>query len=84
MGDVESALLEPVTAERAVVLADDETDGTLPRPDLPKLGAVLGAEPPRVCRRLPLLRGWSDGNQEDDEQELFADNLRHANSICLP
>ena len=43
MGDVESALLEPVTAERAVVLADDETDGTLPRPDLPKLGAVLGA-----------------------------------------
>src|SRR4051794_22271457 len=30
----------------------------------------LKGEPPRVSRRLPLLRGWSHGNQEDSEELL--------------
>ena len=29
-------------------------------------------EPRRVCRRLQLLRGWSHGNEEDDEEGVFA------------
>src|SRR5215211_4053859 len=32
--------------------------------------ALAGREPPRVSRRLPLLRGWSHGNQEDSEELL--------------
>jgi len=33
MGGAERGLLEPVPVERAVVVADDEAEGALPRPD---------------------------------------------------
>ena len=29
-------------------------------------------EPPRVCRRPQLLRGWGHGSEEEDEQQIFA------------
>src|SRR3712207_4399672 len=37
---------------------------------LRSLATLLGFEPPRVSRRLRLLRGWSHGNQEDSEELL--------------
>jgi hypothetical protein len=53
MGGAERALLEPVPVERAVVVADDETDGTLTArvPTAPKPGAVLGAVKDKPCGR---------------------------------
>ena len=32
-----------------------------------KAQLLQGAEPPRVCRRPQLLRGWGYGHEEDDE-----------------
>ena len=29
---------------------------------------LIETEPPRVCRRPQLLRGWGYGHEEDDEQ----------------
>jgi hypothetical protein len=30
-----------------------------------------GVEPPRVCRRSQLLRGWGHGNEEADVEQIF-------------
>ena len=40
--------------------------------ELHRLADLVGQpEPPRVCRRPQLLRGWGHGSEEEDVQQIF-------------
>jgi hypothetical protein len=41
------------------------------KPDSRQMAREKGLEPPRVCRRLQLLRGWGYGEAQEKE-EIFA------------
>ena len=36
-----------------------------------KEGYAGRIEPPRVCRRPQLLRGWGNGSEEEDVEQIF-------------
>jgi len=66
--DMKASELLPLVTE---VVAAKLSNGKTPSSELaPLIQSVYQVEPPRVCRRLQLLRGWSHG-QAAEPTEVF-------------